>query len=373
MSTPLVAFLQMLIKQRGSDLHLSTGSAPMIRIKGELCKVEHPILTAQEMETAINEITNKTQKNSLLQDRSIDFSVKVNGLGIFRVNVFFQKHGLAAVFRALKETAPSMEELSLPMICKVACGFSNGLVLVTGPTGSGKTTTLAAMINYINENEKAHILTLEDPIEYHHETKRAMVNQRQLGVHFTSFSSALKAALREDPDVVLVGEMRDPETMALAITAAETGHLVFATLHTNSAAKAVDRIIDSFPGDQQPQIRSMLSESLRVVLSQKLVPTQQGGMASFHDILVNTPAVSNLIREGKTYQLSSIMQTSKKDGMQLLDAVLLEAANSGVISGKNAWENANDKNLFLKFAPKELQTLTQSMRSQVTQPTKKVG
>jgi twitching motility protein PilT len=369
MSTPLVAFLQMLIKQKGTDLHLSTASVPMIRLQGELCRVEHSPLSAAEMEGIINEITNKAQKNTLLQQRSLDFSIRVNGLGIFRVNAFFQKHGLAAVFRALKESAPTFDELNLPTICKVACGYANGLVLVTGPTGSGKTTTLASMLNYINENERAHILTLEDPIEYHHESKRSMVNQRQLGVHFNDFASALKAALREDPDVILVGEMRDPETMALAITAAETGHLVFATLHTNSAAKAVDRIIDSFPGDQQPQIRTMLSESLRVVLSQKLIPTQQKGMMCLHDILVNTPAVANLIREGKTYQVPSIMQTSKKEGMQLLDTILLEAVTAGLVSGKHAWENANDKNLFLKYAPKEAQSLTQSMRTQVTQAT----
>jgi twitching motility protein PilT len=277
---------------------------------------------------------------------------------------FFQKHGLAAVFRALKEHSPTLEEIQAPAICKVACGYANGLVLITGPTGSGKTTTLSAMINHINENERAHILTLEDPIEYHHESKRSMVNQRQLGVHFTDFNSALKASLREDPDVILVGEMRDPETMSLAITAAETGHLVFATLHTNSAAKAVDRIIDSFPGDQQPQIRAMLSESLRVVMSQKLLPTQNKGMICLHDILVNTPAVANLIREGKTYQIPSIMQTSRKDGMQLLDANLLEVVNSGIVHGRMAWEHANDKNLFARFAPKEAQALTQSTRTQ---------
>jgi twitching motility protein PilT len=230
------------------------------------------------------------------------------------------------------------------------------------------------MINHINQTQRKHILTLEDPIEYHHASQRCMVNQRQLGSHFTDFAGALKSALREDPDVILVGEMRDPETMALAVTAAETGHLVFATLHTNSAAKTIDRLLDSFPGDQQSQIRSMLSESLRVVIAQKLIPNaQRTGRIAMHDVLVNTSAISNLIREGKTFQLPSVMQTSRKEGMQMLDQVLLDAVRQGQVTGADAWENANDKNLFAAHAPKENLLGTQANfpqgRSSVPLPT----
>jgi twitching motility protein PilT len=248
--------------------------------------------------------------------------------------------------------------LNLPPICRLACTYPNGLVLVTGPTGSGKSTTLAAMINHINMNEKSHIITLEDPVEFQHDSKKCMMNQRELTNHFTSFSAALKAALREDPDVILVGELRDTETISLAITAAETGHLVFGTLHTNSAPKSLDRIIDSFEGSEQAQIRSMLSESLRVIISQKLVQTADGkSRMAFHDILVNNNAIANLIREGKTFQIPSIMQTAKKDGMQVLDHMLLEAVKAGVVEGTTAWEAANEKALFAQYAPKDFLNL----------------
>ncbi|NCN27241.1 type IV pilus twitching motility protein PilT [bacterium] len=372
MGASVADLLKTLVKQRGSDLHVSTGSVPMMRLHGELVKADMPVLTAQDMEIALNSIMSKSQKQDLLKNKSVDFSVPFKGVGVFRVNVFFQRKGLTAVFRALSEKAPSLESLSLPPICKVACSYANGLVLVTGPTGSGKSTTLAAMIDYINTNQRRHILTLEDPVEFYHDTKRSMVNQRQLGQHFVSFASALKAALREDPDVILVGEMRDPETIALAITAAETGHLVFATLHTNSASKSVDRILDSFPGEQQGQIRSMMSESLRVILSQKLIPTaDQKNRICVHDILVNNSAISNLIREGKTYQLPSVMQTSRKDGMQLMDQSILEAVNAGVITGEVGWEYANDKSKLIKYAPKEQVTATQLSRVGATQAGKK--
>ena len=305
----------------------------------------------------------------------MDFSFKVSGLGVFRANVFLQRHGWAAVFRALTEKAPTLAQLHLPPVIQAGCGYANGLILVTGPTGSGKSTTLAAMVNHINENERGHILTLEDPIEFYHDSKRCMVNQRQLGTHFGTFSEALKASLREDPDVILVGEMRDPETIALAVTAAETGHLVFATLHTNSAAKTVDRMVDSFPGDEQPQIRAMLSESLRMVVSQRLVKTADGqGRMAFHDILVNTPAVSNLIREGKTHQLSSVMQTGRKNGMMVMDSAILEAARAGKITPQDAWENANDKNLFAQYAPREVSGNLTVVQGTQAEPAKtKVG
>lgn len=355
MASAVVQYLQLLIKQKGSDLHFASSSSPMIRLHGDLVKIDIPPMKASEVEALVLEILSPPQKERLQKNRSVDFSIRVPGLGGFRVNAFFQRHGLAAAFRALPDQIPSIEELRLPAITKSLCSFPNGLILVTGPTGSGKSTTLAAMIHYINQNMRGHILTLEDPIEFQHESQRCMVNQRELGSHFTDFNTALSASLREDPDVILVGEMRDPETIALAITAAETGHLVFATLHTNSASKSIDRILDSFPGDQQPQIRSMLSESLRAVISQKLVPTaDHKGRIAVHDILVNTSAVANLIREGKTFQIPSAMQTGRQAGMQVMDQTLLEHARSGAIQGIDAWEYANDKNMFANFAPREL-------------------
>lgn len=355
MASPLVQYLQALVKQRGSDLHVAAGSSPMLRVHGDLVKLNLPPSQPADIEAIIAEVTNKNQKAELTQSRQVDFSFKVSGLGVFRANIFLQRNGWSAVFRALSEKAPSLAQLNLPPVIQMGCGYQNGLILVTGPTGSGKSTTLAAMINHINENERGHILTLEDPIEFYHESKRCMVNQRQLNTHFSTFASALKASLREDPDVILVGEMRDPETISLAITAAETGHLVFATLHTNSAAKSIDRMVDSFPGDQQNQIRSMLSESLRMVISQRLIKTADGqNRMAFHDILVNTPAVANMVREGKTHQLSSVMQTGRKNGMIVMDTSILEAARAGKISAQEAWENANDKNLFAQFAPKEM-------------------
>jgi twitching motility protein PilT len=354
MAAEVLKYLQILKKEGGSDLHIASKSSPMIRVRGDISKVDNSVLSSQDVERMILEIVNPLQKEELKRDKSLDFAIKVSGLGIFRVNVFLQRHGLSGVFRALSEKPPTLESLNLPDICRQACYFPQGLVLVTGPTGSGKSTTLAAMIDYINKNHRSHILTLEDPIEFQHESQRCMVNQRQLGSHFTSFASALKAALREDPDVILVGEMRDPETIALAITAAETGHLVFATLHTNSAPKTVDRVIDSFPAEQQSQIRSMLSESLRIILSQKLVPKADGkGRVMVQDVLVNNSAVSNLIREGKLFQIPSIMQTNKSAGMQVMDYALLDNVKKGIITGADAWEFANDKKLFMQWAPKE--------------------
>jgi twitching motility protein PilT len=374
MASPLVQYLQALVKQRGSDLHVSTASVPMIRVHGDLIRLNVGPTQPAEIETLINEVTNKTQKAELTTNRQVDFSFKVSGLGVFRANIFLQRHGWSAVFRALTEKAPSLGQLHLPPIIQMGCSYANGLILVTGPTGSGKSTTLAAMVNHINENERGHILTLEDPIEFYHDSKRCMVNQRQLGTHFTSFAAALKASLREDPDVILVGEMRDPETIALAITAAETGHLVFATLHTNSATKSIDRMIDTFPGDQQSQIRSMLSESLRMVISQRLIKTADGqGRLAFHDILVNTPAVANLIREGKAHQLASVMQTGRKNGMIVMDQAILEAAKSGKITPQEAWDNANDKGLFTQFAPREVAGNLTLVQGTQLDPKSKVG
>jgi twitching motility protein PilT len=254
--------------------------------------------------------------------------------------------------RILSEKLPTFEELRLPEVCRKACALANGLVLVTGPTGSGKTSTLAAMLEYINQTEPCHILTLEDPIEYQYQNKMCTVNQRGLGLHFTTFASAMRAALREDPDVILVGEMRDAETIALAIKAAETGHLVLSTLHTSSAAKAVDRVINAFPAAEQPQVRTVLSETLRMVVAQRLLPSaDRKRRVPIHDVLVNNAAVGNLIREGKTFQLASIMQTGSKEGMQVFDTPLLALAESGEITGKLAWELATEKKAFAKWAP----------------------
>jgi twitching motility protein PilT len=353
MSVSLIQLLQTMVKNKGSDLHVASNSPPMIRVRGEMIKMNVPNITPQEVIGMIEQITDPTQKAELGKEKNIDFSFKASGVGIFRVNVFNQRHGLSIVMRVLTESPPTMEELKLPEICRTACSYANGLVLVTGPTGSGKSTTLAAMLNYINMTSKGHILTLEDPIEFQHESKMGMVNQRALGLHFVSFASAMKAALREDPDVILVGEMRDPETVALALKAAETGHLVFSTLHTNSAAKTIDRVINTFPSEEQTQIRGVLAESLKCVISQKLIPSaDKTKRICFQDIFVNTIASGNIIREGKTYQLPTVMQTGKSEGMQLLDQVLFEAVKKGEVAGEDAWEHANDKAMFNKWAPK---------------------
>jgi twitching motility protein PilT len=357
MASGVVKYLQTLVQQKGSDLHIAAGSVPMIRVRGELNRIDVPALTPPELESLVAEITSVQQREELKRNKSVDFAIKVTGLGIFRVNVFFQRHGLTGVFRALDERPPRLETMRLPDVVRKACYFPQGLVLVTGPTGSGKSTTLAALIDYINRNHQSHILTLEDPIEFQHVSQKCMVNQRQLGLHFTNFASALRGALREDPDIILVGEMRDPETISLAITAAETGHLVFATLHTNSAPKTIDRIIDSFPSDQQNQIRTMLSDSLKMVISQKLVPTADGKARHLvMDVLVNNSATANLIREGKLHQIPSIMQTSKKEGMLVMDQELLEAVRAGKILGREAWEYANDKKLFTQWTPSDALT-----------------
>lgn len=350
----ILQLLQAMMQAKGSDLHVAVNSPPMIRVRGDMVKVTPNPLSAKDVEVMVHQITPQAQKAELQKQLSADFAFKAPGIGIFRANVFLQRHGLSIVMRALSESPPRIEDLKLPEVCKTVCSYANGLVLVTGPTGSGKSTTLAAMINYINETTPGHILTLEDPIEFQHESKMSMVNQRGLGTHFTSFQSAIRAALREDPDVILIGEMRDPETVELALKAAETGHLVFGTLHTNSAAKSIDRIINTFSAEEQTQIRTVLSETVRAVISQKLVPTADGkSRICIHDILVNNAASANLIREGKCFQLASVMQTGRKEGMQVMDRVMLEHVQRGEIKGDMAWEMANDKNLFAQWAPKD--------------------
>ncbi len=354
MAISLGQLLQTMVQNGGSDLHVAAMSPPMIRVRGDMVKLNVPPIQPAEVEQMIFATLTETQRVTFVKEQNIDYSFKAPGIGIFRVNIFYQRNGVSFVMRVLTESPPEIDKLNLPAICKTACSYSNGLVLVTGPTGSGKSTTLAAMLNYINQTTKGHILTLEDPIEFQHESKMGMVNQRALGAHFPTFASAMKAALREDPDVILIGEMRDAETVALALKAAETGHLVFSTLHTNSASKTVDRIINTFPAEEQPQIRTVLSETLKVVIAQRLIPSaDKKRRIGMHDILVNTSAVGNLIREGKTFQLTSAMQTGRRDGMQVFEQVLMDHVKKGDVTGEDAWEHAGDKAPFAQWAPKQ--------------------
>jgi len=342
----LDAFLQHLVQNEGSDLHLSCGEPPILRVHGELLRVKYAPLTRGNLEMLIQEVLTPEQRARYESTNELDFAYEVTGLARFRGNLFQQHRGPGAVFRVIPSVIPSADQLGLPQAVREFTRLNKGLVLVTGPTGSGKSTTLAAMIDLINESRGEHILTVEDPIEFVHPPKKALVNQREVGRHTGSFTAALRAALREDPDVILVGEMRDRETISLALTAAETGHLVFGTLHTNSAHKTVDRIIDSFPADQQEQVRAMLSESLRGVVAQQLLKRKPTGRVAAHEILVGTPAVSNLIREGKTFQIPSVMQTGRQHGMVQMDQSIMVHLNAGVIEPEEAYTKAHDKALF---------------------------
>src|ERR1700722_6254410 len=310
-----------LMQQQGaSDLHLSTGAPPCLRLHGEMVRLKYHDLSSDECQALIFEILTEKQKKLFVENWELDCSYSLEGVGRFRVNVFMQRLGIGAVFRIIPTKIKSVKELNLPESILDLIAVQKGLILVTGPTGSGKSTTLAALIHHINSTETGHILTIEDPIEFVHPSIKCLINQREVSNNTQSFAAALKAALREDPDIILVGEMRDLETISLAMTAAETGHLVFGTLHTNSAAKTVDRIIDVFPQEQQAQVRVMLSESLRGVIAQTLLPTADGkGRVGCIEVLVNTHAVANLIREAKTFQIASSMQTGKKDGMITFD------------------------------------------------------
>jgi twitching motility protein PilT len=342
----LDSFLQHLVQHDGSDLHLSCGDAPILRVHGHVQRVKYRALTPPDMETLLFEILTPEQRERFEEAHDLDFAYEVPGLARFRGNLFVQHRGLGAVFRVIPSRIPTAEELKLPNAIREFTNLNKGLVLVTGPTGSGKSTTLAAMIDLINGSRGEHILTIEDPIEFVHPIKKALINQREVGPHTQSFATALKAALREDPDVILVGEMRDRETISLALTAAETGHLVFGTLHTNSAHKTVDRIIDTFPADQQEQVRAMLSESLRGVIAQQLLRKKGGGRIAAHEILVGTPAVGNLIREAKTFQIPSSIQTGKQHGMVQMDQSLLTHLSAGVVDAEEAYAKAHDKALF---------------------------
>jgi twitching motility protein PilT len=324
---------RLMVKQGASDLHLTTGAPPSLRIDGRIEKLEYRDLTDEECKALIMEILTDDQRRRFAENWDLDCAYTVPECGRFRCNIFLQRKGVGAVFRYIPEHIKTMEELNLPSIIRDIILANQGLILVTGPTGSGKSTTLAAMINELNINDKLHILTLEDPIEFVHPNKKSLVNQREISTNTKSFATALKAALREDPDVILVGEMRDPETIALALKAAETGHLVFGTLHTMSAPKAIDRIIDSFGQEEQPQIRSMLSESLKAVVAQALLPRIVGkGRIAAHEIMINNMAISNLIRENRIFQIKSTMQTARAEGMQTMDDSLTKLMQEGKIS-----------------------------------------
>lgn len=342
--TELLAFS---VKNKASDLHISAGVPPLIRVNGEMRRINLPALENEEVSAMIMDIMNDGQRKEFQQNLECDFSFELPNIARFRVNAFMQNRGFAAAFRTIPSEVLTLEQLDAPAIFKDIAQYPRGLVLVTGPTGSGKSTTLAAMVDYLNEHTYSHILTIEDPIEFVHHSKRSLVNQRELGVQTHSFANALKSSLREDPDIILVGEMRDIETIQLALTAAETGHLVFGTLHTTGAAKTVDRIIDVFPEGDKGTVRAMLSESLRAVISQTLLKKKDGaGRVAAHEILIATAAIRNLIRENKVAQMGAMLQTGQQYGMQTLDQCLQNLVKRNLISVEEARGKAQSKDLF---------------------------
>ncbi|MBL8423520.1 MAG: type IV pilus twitching motility protein PilT [Candidatus Accumulibacter phosphatis] len=342
--TELLAFS---VKNKASDLHLSSGLPPMIRVNGDVRRINLPAMEHKDVHGMVYDIMNDGQRKHYEDTLECDFSFEIPNLARFRVNAFVQNRGAAAVFRTIPSKVLTLEDLNCPRIFKDISEYPRGIVLVTGPTGSGKSTTLAAMINHVNETMYGHILTVEDPIEFVHQSKKCLINQREIGPHTLSFQNALRSALREDPDVILVGEMRDLETIRLALTGAETGHLVFATLHTSSAAKTIDRIIDVFPAAEKEMVRSMLSESIRAVISQTLLKTKDGqGRIAAHEILIGTPAIRNLIRENKIAQMYSTLQTGQQYGMQTLDHSLLELVKRNLVAASEARSKAANKDVF---------------------------
>jgi twitching motility protein PilT len=325
------------VKNKASDLHLSAGLPPMIRVHGDVRRINLPAMEHKDVHSLIYDIMNDSQRKAYEENHEVDFSFSIPGLARFRVNAFVQQRGAGAVMRTIPSKILSLEDLNCPKSFATIASQPRGLVLVTGPTGSGKSTTLAAMVNHVNENLHGHILTVEDPIEFVHDSKRCLINQREVGPHTQSFANALKSALREDPDIILVGELRDLETVRLALTAAETGHLVFGTLHTSSAAKTIDRIVDVFPAAEKEMVRSMLSESLKAVISQSLLKTKDGtGRVAAHEIMIGTPAIRNLIREAKVSQMNASIQTGSALGMQTLDQCLTDLVRRNVISMQEA-------------------------------------
>ncbi|GAA0789897.1 type IV pilus twitching motility protein PilT [Marinobacterium sediminicola] len=342
----ITELLSFSVQQGASDLHLTAGMPPMIRVDGDVRRIKLPALDHKQVHTLVYDIMNDKQRKEYEENYEADFSFEVPKLARFRVNAFNQHRGAAAVFRTVPSKVLTMEDLDMGKVFKDLSEQARGLVLVTGPTGSGKSTTLAAMIDYINDTRSDHILTIEDPIEFVHESKKCLINQREVHRDTHSFSNALRSALREDPDVILVGEMRDLETIRLALTAAETGHLVFGTLHTTSAAKTIDRIIDVFPAAEKDMVRSMLSESLQGVISQTLLKRVKGGRVAAHEIMIGTPAVRNLIREDKVAQMYSAIQTGAAYGMKTLDQSLTELMQKGIISRELAREKAKNPAAF---------------------------
>ena len=335
------------VKNKASDLHLSAGLPPMIRVHGDIRRINVPALNNQEVRAMVYDIMSDNQRKVYEAQLEIDFSFELRDVARFRVNAFNQERGAGAVFRTIPSVVLTLEQLEAPKIFKDIADTPRGIVVVTGPTGSGKSTTLAAMVDYVNEKEYGHILTIEDPIEFVHKSKKCLINQREVGPHTHGFAEALRSALREDPDVILVGEMRDLETIRLALTAAETGDLVFGTLHTSSAAKTVDRIVDVFPAAEKEMVRSMLSESLRSVISQTLLKRKDGnGRVAVHEIMLGTPAIRNLIRENKVAQMYSSIQTGQSLGMQTLDQGLNELVRRNVIESSDARAIAVNKDMF---------------------------
>jgi twitching motility protein PilT len=342
----ITELLTFAVKEGASDVHLSSGEPPMLRVHGDIKRVDHAPLTRDEVHTMAFDVMTDAHRRVFQEKLDIDFSFELGEIARFRVNVFLTRRGEAAVFRVIPSKVVTLDELGMPPILKEVCRRDRGLVLVTGPTGCGKSTTLAAMIDHVNESRDVNIITIEDPIEFVHASKKALINQREVGLHTRSFANALRGALREDPDVILVGEMRDLETIALALTAAETGQLVFATLHTSSAPKSVDRVIDAFPTEQQNQVRTMFSESLQAVITQTLCKKKSGGRIAACEILAGVPAVRNLIRESKIHQLPSVMQTGQKQGMQTLDMALQDLVSKGIITREEAQMKAANPQLF---------------------------
>jgi len=344
----IAELLAFAVKNKASDLHLSAGLPPMIRVHGDVRRINLPPMEQQVVHAMLYDIMNDGQRKHFEEHLECDFSFAIPGLARFRVNAFNQQRGVGAVMRTIPSKILTLAELNAPKIFTELAMQARGLVLVTGPTGSGKSTTLAAMINHVNENQYGHILTVEDPIEFVHESKRCLINQREVGPHTLSFDNALRSALREDPDIILVGELRDLETIRLALTAAETGHLVFGTLHTSSAAKTIDRIIDVFPAAEKDMVRAMLSESLKAVISQSLLRTKDGqGRVAAHEIMIGTPAIRNLIREAKVAQMNAAIQTGASVGMQTLDQCLSDLVRRNIISLADARMASANKDNFL--------------------------
>ncbi len=347
MGQTIAALLTSTRDSGASDLHISAGMPPIVRLRGEIVRTNLPPLGADEARAMLYEIMNAEQRAFYEMNNEIDFGFEIPNVSRFRVNVFTQRRGPGAVFRVVPATIRTLEDLGCPPVLKDLATKERGLVLVTGPTGSGKSTTLAAMIDYVNSARQGHIITIEDPIEFVHESKKCLINQREVGAHTKDFAAALRSALREDPDCLLVGELRDLETTSLAITAAETGHLVFGTLHTNSASKTIDRLVDVFPGDRQSQVRTMLSESLEGVIAQTLIPTADGkSRVAALEILVGIPALRNLVREDKTAQILSIMQVGTQHGMQTLDQALKDLVTTGKITREEALKRTTNPRLF---------------------------